>query len=89
MPRTPAKRRSQPTRAVRRLLLAAIPLLLVPVVGFGEDTALTPTPATSDFEGAVAVYFVTNRNRIPPEKELEPEKPDYFGDARDDLEYGV
>jgi len=32
---------------------------------------------------------VTNRNRIPPGEEERPEEPDWFGDARDDLQYGV
>ena len=35
------------------------------------------------------VYFATNRNRIPLEEEEKPEEPDYFGDARGTLQYGV
>ena len=89
MPRTPAEQRNRPTGAVRHLLLTALPLLLAPMVGFGAAPPTSAPSAKGDFEGEVAVYFVTNRNRIPPADEEKPEEPEYFGDARDDLQHGV
>jgi esterase/lipase superfamily enzyme len=63
--------------------------LLGPLVCFAAEPAESPARAEEHFEGTIAVHFATNRNRIALDAEENPRQPEYFGDARGELRFGV
>jgi len=70
-----------------RLAIVALDLLVLTVPA--EAASPTPEDATASGTALTRVFFVSNRNRIPTAAEQDPEEPEYFGDRRGELRYGV